>query len=193
MIKEITTTRFKQSSVGWCSVYTIANVFNNHNALDFITEERFKGSTDKEELEVIRHLGERELKISNIMFSTSLVKAPSIEYVFNTIETISQLDKEFVEQIDEELLPFIPFFLVVRLTEKAKLWHRVGIMVYKDRYFYTDPYRENILEIENHNDLGELFIECAGIDRLSMEVGDEERYQILYGKNLGHDWLKDIN
>ena len=191
-MKIIKPIEFKQPSSGWCSVYNIANIFNDNKALHFIEKEDYKGCTTKHEEEIIDYLGHKIYLTSIITGNPDLDTIP-LDYVYNgVIKGFINLQKKYSESHPEEYLPFTPLLLSVKLTDKTILWHRVSILIYKDRLLYIDSMKEHILEIENLSDFYTLFVGCCSVETLAIKEEEQLKYGILFGDYLKHDWLKDI-
>lgn len=161
--------------MGYCTLYMLANLFDESAIMNFGKDERFKGCGDDEVNEV--------LDLYNM-------KTGLIAYVN---QSYFQLPPDFIwtilnsEKLEDEF-HYIPYFLTVRRLANIKdLWHSVGIVYTKHGLFYNDPYFENWIKVENAEQLSSMFIECHSIQRPFRKVDD--KFAIIHGRQA---WIEEL-
>lgn len=146
--------KFRQKGIGWCAVYTWANLLNEPGVLRLCEDERFKGVTDKEESELMAifrpDCSIKQLAYVNPEFGT----IPEI-MIWNII-TRPDDKKTFDEQV-------IIHILSVRIIEQY--WHYVATVTYDNVIYYLDPIRERWHKINDAQQLAEQFIDCRQVSR----------------------------
>lgn len=170
---------FRQPSMGWCSVYLLANIFRDKDFLRFTENEDFKGCGDEQVDYMLTSL-KTGLKISPVLKVTQAYGYLPIDYVLDNILLYPDIPGE---DINTEI-PITPYLLTVSLV--PGIFHHVGILNYLGRLFYIDPYLEYIKEVKVAKDLEYCFIGCIAVDRFETET---KQYAILLGEKCGYDFL----
>lgn len=183
-MKNVQETRFRQSSTGWCSIYSIANMLGDSSALRFTDYSEFKGCDDKQENEILSFLGS-DLRLLNIAFSQQQHKTLPHNYIF---DIISCTEIRRIDELKNIEIPIIPILLTVKLIP-GEMWHRVYVFYHNGDLYYSDPYRSHILKLECANDLTNLFLECCSVDRLGIMVDEVLNFAYLNGEKMGYNWL----
>jgi len=177
----------RQTSIGWCSVYLIANIFRSTEYLSFLYNEKYKGCDDDKVNNILRsNYISRGLKVTTIAIASQNYGPLPKEWVYNNI-LLNNLNLEEQDVSDVEV-PVTPFLLSVNLIPGT--FHHVGVLVSGKRLFYIDPYFEHYLELESFDDFDRLFIGVAEVQRLMLEDGTD-KYVMLKGEDLGYLSLKE--
>lgn len=155
-----------QTQFGWCAVHNLINLLRDTSFAWALSEERFKGSHNHDEEEL---LSDRNLKIINLVNIREEFDGLPYETIWNVIYTIPGVIH--VPQDRAVLL-----LMVVKRGPTNEYTHRVGIIVINNRYFYTDPWNEEFKQIESISDLVGLFYRCYSIDTLCKEIDYELRW-----------------
>lgn len=150
------------SIIGWCAVYTWANLLNECGVLRLLDDERFKGVGEKEEQELI-DLFMPNHKIKNLAMVNPEFGTVPEQLIWNIITFPDQ-----ISFCDEQCVIHI---LSVRIIEKY--WHYVATVTYNNQVYYLDPMRQNWLKIEDENHLASQFIDCCCVSRPSINGDDK--------------------
>ncbi len=169
--------KFRQKGIGWCTVYTWANLLNECAVLRFTEDERFKGCTDKEENELFETF-RNDCRLKDIAYINPAFGRLSIELIWSIL-TFPDDIKTYEEQLTI-------YTLSVRLIES--LWHHVGIVNYQNELYYLDPLRENWLKIESKEHLQNQFLDCCEIKRPVML--ENEQFASFNGTYLQYPFLQ---
>lgn len=174
--------QFRQKSMGWCTVYTLANIFRNSEFLRFTEEERYKGCRKDEVDYMLNELG-YGLRVSHIMYANQFYSALPKGYVYSTI-------KSFKDEITDDIqvkTPVVPYLLSVRLI--PTIYHSVAVLMIGDNMYYIDPYKDEMIHIESFEQFDTLFIDCREVERFYRT--NDEKFVFLMGEKLGYDALME--
>ena len=172
---------FRQAFIGWCGVYTIANVFKKRELLKYLGNEKFKGCSDEEsDILLAQALDGWPLKMGNIITVNQDYAHIPKDYIW---EIVSKEDTECDVDFD---LKVAPYFLSVRV--KKEYYHAVAILnIQGHGLFYINPINEDIIELTGPEILNDLFIDCCAIQR-PYRIEDK-KYIVLNGEYFGWDEL----
>jgi hypothetical protein len=176
--------QFRQRSAGWCTVYTLANIFKDDRFLKFTEEERFKGCGKDEVDFMLNDLG-YGMQLGQVMYVNQNYKALPKGYLYSCLRLL----KEQVSDDIEVKVPVVPYLLSVRLI--PTMWHSVAVLMIGDNMYYIDPYKEEMLHIETFEQFDILFIDCMMVER-PFRIQDS-RFIILLGEELGYGHLAENN
>lgn len=147
--------RFRQTSIGWCVVYTWANLLNECGILKFCDEERFKGCGPDEEDEILQAF-HPTIKMQTIAGVDQTYDLPlPLNYVWDLIQRDDELT--FCEN------QVIPYCLTVRLIES--MFHHVAIVKHGSGFYYCDPWRKNWMKITSLHEFSNLFKDVWTVQR----------------------------
>lgn len=146
--------RFRQKGIGWCAVYTWANLLNEPGVLRLCEEERFKGITDKGEAELMA-MCRPDCEMSYLAMVN-----PAFGVVPNNMIWDIVTKPDIIKLWDEQVIIHI---LSVRLIES--MHHYVATVTYKGAVWYLDPLREFWLRVYEAVGFDSLFIDCASVAR----------------------------
>lgn len=172
--------QFRQKSMGWCTVYTLANIFRNADFLKFTADEKFKGCSTEDVDYMLNELG-YGLKAGRVMYANQFYAALPKGYVYSTL-------RSFKDQVAEDIdvkVPVVPYILSVRLI--PTIYHSVAVLMIGDNMYYIDPYKEEMLLIESFEQFDTLFIDCREVERFYRTTDD--KFVFLMGELLGYDAL----
>jgi hypothetical protein len=175
---------FLQKKSGFCSVYTIANLFQSVDALRFLDDPDFEGCDDAKETLILQAV-DGNFGLTAITFSDANYPPVPPEFVFDILMN----DNKSTRPSDASIkIPLIPHLLTVRLTETAEKLHRVAVIRYQDILLYSDPYWEDMKVCRTMQELYQNFCAVYGVDRLILKESKE--YMLLIGENLkGYETL----
>jgi hypothetical protein len=168
--------KYRQKSAGWCTVYALANMFQDSRFLKFTEEERFKGCS-KEEVDFMLHDLGYNLALGWVMYGNQHYNRFPKGYVYSALRSFKE---QFPENF-EVRVPVIPYLLSVRLV--PEMWHSVVVLMAGDDMFYIDPYKEERLLIESFEQFDALFIDCQAVER--PYVIPDNAFCVLRGEDLG--------
>jgi hypothetical protein len=177
---------FVQKEFGYCTVYMLANLFRDKSFIRFVGNEDFKGCDDKKESELLDLCGYGEMAISDVLYVNHAYRTPLPKDIVLDILLHSGDSTRPAEDVD---IPIIPYILSVRLQDTHAFHHATAVINYRGRLLYIDPYKENIVECSNADDLFKNFIDCYAIRR--PYIKSNESWAILKGEMLGYDFLKN--
>jgi hypothetical protein len=167
---------FQQKSIGWCTVYALANIFRDHQWLRFCDDEKYKGCGTDEINEMLETMG-TGLKIAQVAYSNQHYRHLPKGYVYSLMRAFEEIEQGEIQ------IPIIPYMLTVRII--PSIYHSVAVLVCRGKMLYIDPYRQSIIEIESFEEFDPLFIDCVTVERFS--VGD--MFAILRGEECGYQFL----
>lgn len=170
-------TKFRQPYMGWCTVYTWANLLNENAILNFTKDERFKGCGEKEEAEILADFLPN-CNLQTVAYSNQAYPALPLDFIWSVL-THNDIAKEEMEH------PCIIYTMTVRLIKEV--FHHVGVVNYKGNIWYTDPYREKWINLKSFFDLGNLFIDCCQIQRPYLKATNE--WALFHGGPLNYEFL----
>jgi hypothetical protein len=171
---------FRQKSIGWCTVYTLANIFNDKGFLKYLEDDRFKGCS-KEDVEYMLADQNTGLKIADVIYVNQHYQHLPKQFVYDCLYN----HKEDIVFDKPTAIPVIPYMLTVRLIES--IYHSVAVLMISGEMYYIDPYREKVIKIESFNQFSELFIDCVQVERFYRPT--DESFIILDGEMLGFNTL----
>lgn len=169
---------FRQKSMGWCTVYTLANIFRDDQWLRYTEKEKFKGCGVNEINEMLDDMG-TGLRVAQVAYSNQSYRHLPKGYVYSLMKEFKEEEQRGIE------IMVVPYLLAVRLI--TSVYHMVAVLVYKDRMLYMDPYKEQLIEIESFEQFDCLFIDCVEVERFAL--GDN--FAVLRGEECGYDFLKE--
>lgn len=168
-------TRFQQTSMGYCTVYTLANLFDEGTLMNFALDEKFKGCGDDEVNEV---LDIYNMKIGSVAYVNQHYACLPAEFIWDVLNS---------EKLEDDF-HYIPYFMSVRRLAHVKdLWHSVGIAYTKHGLYYSDPYFPNWIKIHNAEHLASMFIDCHIIQRPYRKQDD--KFAIIHGRQA---WIEEL-
>lgn len=170
--------QFRQAFIGWCTVYTLANVFNKREFLKYLGDPRFKGCGDVEvDFMLSEIMPESNFKIAKVAGVNQFYKPLPIDYIFDVLnlDESSTMDVLFDVAIT-------PYFLTVKRIQEY--YHSVAILnIQGHGLFYIDPVKEDIIKIDKAQDFNSLFLSCIEIQRPYRTTDD--KFIILNGESYG--------
>ena len=170
--------KYKQSSIGWCTVYTWANLLNDSEILRFLNDDCFKGCGEAEENEIISQFLPG-CKIFTVAYSNQQYPPLNKDFIYSIVESNeADLDCAFENAV-------IIYTLSVRRIKSV--WHSVGMIKSKTGLFYVDPYRPEWIKINYSWDLYPLFIDCCQISR--PYIAESDRWAVVDGNSIKHEFL----
>ncbi|MDF2381330.1 hypothetical protein JMG10_07630 [Nostoc ellipsosporum NOK] len=175
MSNEILKNNFQQKSMGWCTVYALANIFKDADLLKFTNSEEFKGCGDKE---INAMLGETGLVICDVATVTQNYKHFPKDWVYGIIR--EHIETDLDENIDVIVTPYL-----LSVTRIPGIYHSVVVLMINGFMLYLDPYDDSWQVIERPEDFEDKFLECQSVQRFCL--AKENRYAILRGEVLGYD------
>jgi hypothetical protein len=171
--------KFRQpvSVIGWCAVYTWANLLNECGVLRLLDDERFKGVGEKEEQEIM------DIYLPNHKIKDIAMVNPEFGTVPENLiwNIITYPDQKQV--FDEQCIIHI---LSVRIIEQY--WHYIATVTYENEVYYLDPMRKNWLKIEDKNHLADQFIDCSCVSRPT--VNGDDKFCSFDAKYFQYPFLK---
>lgn len=147
--------KFRQKGIGWCTVYTWANLLNECGVLRLCEDEKFKGCTEDEENELLQMFCP-EVKTKTLAYIN-----PAIDLRFSSETIWSVITKKDEITFCEEQAAI--HLLSVRHIEAY--WHHIGTVTYNDEVYLIDPIRENWVKINDADELSLMFLDCCQISR----------------------------
>lgn len=173
----------RQTSIGYCSAFLLANIFRKEGYLSFVNKEGFKGCTDKEVNEMLSK-NDPGIEVTTIAHCNESYGALPKDWIYNNI-LCNELNIESIEDVE---IPIVPYLLSVHLV--PGICHHVGVLVSGTRIFYIDPYFEHLMEIETFDDFDRLFVDCIEVQRFILNDGSRQ-YVVLKGESLNYHSLKE--
>ena len=170
--------QFRQPSIGWCSVYMLANLLRDEEFLKYTDDPKFKGCTD-EDLNFMLDSLRTGLKLSPIAFSNQVYGYLPNDFIYNNILTYLEPPVEGIK------IQITPYILTVSLI--PGVCHHVAVLVCDRKLFYIDPYNSHIIQINSLEDFKNQFIGCYSVDRF--EVKSNSKYAVLFGERMGYQFL----
>lgn len=170
--------KFRQAFIGWCSVYTLANVFNNNDFLKYLGDPKFKGCGDEEvDFMLSEIMPNMNLKMGNVTSVCQFYKPLPIDYIFDVLS----LDES--KDVDTKLdLMVTPYFLTVKRIQEY--YHSVAVLnITGHGLFYIDPVKSEIIKINSSEDFNSLFLSCTQIQRPYRTTDD--KFIVLNGEVYG--------
>lgn len=157
--------KFRQKGIGWCTVYTWANLLNEPGILRLCEDERFKGCGESEENEILQ-LHNPAMKIGIVAQVCPSYPILPIDFI---IECLNREDEK--NHFDQQCAIYC---LSVRLIET--IWHNVAVVKHHSGYYYLDPLKENWIKINDAEHLESMFIDCCSLSRpvMNNEKGELE-------------------
>ena len=147
--------KFRQKGIGWCVVYTWANLLNDPGVLRLCDDELFKGCTEEDENELLKtycsSVKNKALAYVNPAFGYEL----PIDLIWDII-TLKDNESIFEEQA-------IIHTLSIRLIES--IWHHTATVTYEDDIYYLDPLKEKWIKIIDKEHLKSMFMDCCQVSR----------------------------
>lgn len=168
--------KYRQKGAGWCTVYTLANIFQDSRFLKFTEEERFKGC-NKDEVDFMFHDLGYKVALGQVMYNNQHYTPLPKGYVYSAL-------RSFKEPFPEDFgikIPIVPYILSVRLV--PSMWHSVAVLMVGHDMFYIDPYKEEMLLIESFEQFDTLFIDCQAVERPYLIK--DNTFCVLIGEQLG--------
>lgn len=168
-------TRFVQKSIGYCTLYTLANLFDESAIMNFANDEKFKGCGDDEVNEVLELYN---MKIGNVAYVNQSYGTLPSDFIWDVLNS---------EKINDDF-HYIPYFMTVRrLPEVKDLWHSVGLVYTRHGLFYSDPYFDKWYKIENSDMLRSMYIDCHVIARPYRK--EDDKFAIIHGRQA---WIEEL-
>ncbi len=162
--------KFRQKGIGWCAVYTWANLLNEPGVLRLCDDERFKGISDKEEAELMATF-RPDCRIKEIAYIN-----PAYGYVPNSLIWNIVTRPDDLHHFDEQVAIHI---LSIRLIES--MHHYVATVTYDKKVYYLDPLRDEWLQIYDPEGFDSLFIDCCCVSRpVHIETDSFASFDALY-------------
>lgn len=152
----------------------MANIFNTNKLDSLFCDEKYKGCTNVE-LDEMLELVAPELKTVNFFCSNPFFPKPTLDYVWQIINTPIANKRHF--KID-----VVVYLLSVRLIESV--WHQTAVLSVNNELFYSDPYRQSMVKLLSKEDLGNNFIDCCEIT--GFRLHEENTFAILNGEAIGY-------
>jgi hypothetical protein len=171
--------RFRQKSIGWCSVYLLANIFRNSDFLSFTDNEKFKGCGEEEVNFMLEDM-RTGVKTEKVAYSSQNYSPLPKDWVYNSILNHPEEEPSGIE------ICIIPYLLTVSLI--PGILHHVGVLNYKGKLFYLDPYLEEMIQLTSLELFTKLFREVYVVERFILSDGSNI-FAVLKGENLGYDFL----
>ncbi len=170
--------KFRQNSIGWCTVYTWANLLNNPDVLRLCNDERYRGCGAEDEDEILREFVP-EIKLQTVVgVDVSYKVSLPLSLVW---ELIQRSDDRII--FDEQVIPYL---LTVRLIEAY--FHHVAILKHGAAFYYCDPWRKSWMKIDDVQKFGCLFKDIWQVQRPVMR--DENAFVAFDGEVFNYPFLE---
>ena len=88
--------QFRQQNAGYCSVYLLANIFNDDGFLKYLTDPKFIGCSNAEIDQMLSDMG-TGLKVCQVLYASQHYSQLPKDYIYNTIKNFKELKAESFE------------------------------------------------------------------------------------------------
>jgi hypothetical protein len=170
---------YVQPSIGWCTVYLLANILKDKNLLRLCEDPNYK-ACDETRVEAMLLMSVPELKMGLVTQSNPAYPPLPKEHIWNVVMMEEAPGELFVET------PIVPYHLTVRLI--PSMFHAVGILKLGNVLHYLDPRRKEMVILRDADHLMEQFMDCWVVERPYLR--EDKRWAILRGENLGYETIE---
>lgn len=169
---------------GYCSIHVLANVLHDNNFDLYLEDKSYECAITEKQNEILKHEGYDFSLFDVINFPSNITLDESLFLKIVTADYFSYFDGMNLKY------PVIPFFLTVKPIG-IDFYHATALIRSKDKWWYSDSNRPEMIELKELIDVFNYFDMCSGISMIHVKNGKDYSVGVLLGEIFGYNTIED--